>query len=155
LESGQFQAIGAQPPQSSALEARDYNIVGRAAPLLPDMALTATGTTAERVGTKRAEVRAFATAFLEALRFQHAEREGAARVAASWLDLDLATALAAYDQAIDTFSRNRSFAETTLRPGVEIEREKDATLSWERPVGELGAGDVLMEAPRALGLALP
>lgn len=153
LESGQFAAIGAQPPQSTLLVAQGYNILGRAAPLLPDMALTATATTANRVAQDPAEVKAFAAAFLEALRLLHSDRETAAAIAARWLDLPLDIALATYDQSIDTFSRDGSFAEATLRRGVELEREKDPTLTWDRPLTDLVASEILAEAQRAVGLA--
>jgi NitT/TauT family transport system substrate-binding protein len=153
LESGQLDAIGLQPPQSTELELRGYNVVGRAAALLPDLALTATATTAERVANDPASVKAFAAGYLEALRFLHTDRAGAARVAAEWLDLRPEIVLAAYDQAIDSFSTDGSFAEATLQRGLEIEREKDPTLSWDRPVGEMVASDLLAEVQRALGLA--
>jgi hypothetical protein len=73
-------------------------------------------------------------------------------VASAWLDLPIEVALAAYDESIEVFSRDGSFAEATLRRGVEIEREKDPTLSWDRPLDEMVAGDVLAEVQRALGL---
>jgi ABC-type nitrate/sulfonate/bicarbonate transport system substrate-binding protein len=150
LESGQLDAIGLQPPQSTELEMRGYNIVGRAAALLPDLALTATATTAERVATDPATVKAFAAAYLEALRFLHADRAGAARVAADWLDLRPEVALAAYDEAIGSFSTDGSFSEATLQRGVEIEREKDPTLTWDRPVTDMVAADLLAEVQRSL-----
>jgi ABC-type nitrate/sulfonate/bicarbonate transport system substrate-binding protein len=153
LESGQFAAIGGQPPQSTLLETRGYNIVGHAAALLPDLALTATGTTADRVAKEPGEVKAFVAAFLESLRFLHTDREGAARVAAEWLDIPLDIARLAYDQSIETFSKDGSFAEATLRRGVEIESEKDPSLNWNRPLSEMVAGDVLTEVQRSLGMA--
>ncbi len=152
LESGQLDAIGLQPPQSTELELRGYNILGRAAALLPDLALTATATTAERVANDPVGVKAFAAGYLEALRFLHADRAGAARIAAEWLDLRPEVALAAYDQAIDSFSADGSFSEATLQRGVEIEREKDSTLSWDRPVTDMVASDILLEVQRTLGL---
>jgi ABC-type nitrate/sulfonate/bicarbonate transport system substrate-binding protein len=151
VESNQLQAIGLQPPQSTQLERRGYNVLGRAAALLPDLALTATATTAERVQNNPADVKAFVAGYLEALRFLHTDREGAARVASAWLDLPLDVALAAYDESIDTFSTDGSFAEATLRRGVEIEHEKDPTLTWDRPVTDMVASDVLAEVQRALG----
>jgi NitT/TauT family transport system substrate-binding protein len=153
LESGQLDAIGLQPPQSTGLAMRGYHILGRAAALLPDLALTATATTAERVANDPAGVKAFAAGYLEALRFLHADRAGAARVAAEWLDLRPEVALAAYDEAIGSFSTDGSFSEATLQRGVEIEREKDPTLSWDRPVTDMVASDLLLEVQRALGLA--
>ena len=152
LESGQLDAIGLQPPQSTELEQRGYHVVGRAAALLPDLALTATATTAERVATEPAGVKAFAAAYLEALRFLHADRAGAAQVAAEWLDLRSEVALAAYDEAIGSFSADGSFSEATLQRGVEIEREKDPTLTWDRPVTDMVAADLLGEVQRTLGL---
>ncbi|HLH21241.1 MAG TPA: ABC transporter substrate-binding protein [Chloroflexota bacterium] len=155
LEAGQLDAIGLQPPQSTELERRGYHVVGRAAALLPDLALTATATTAERVANDPAGVAAFAAGYLEALRYLHADRAGAARVAAAWLDLSPDVALAAYDEAIDSFSADGSFSEATLRRGVEIEREKDPTLTWDRPVADMVAGDLLLEVQRTLGLVAP
>jgi NitT/TauT family transport system substrate-binding protein len=152
LKSGQFQAIGFQPPQSTELERQGYNIVGRGAALLPDLALTATATTAERVANDPAEVKAFAAAYLEALRFLHTDREGAARVTSEWLDVSVDVARAAYDQSIESYSKDGSFSDATLQRGVEIEREKDPTLSWDRPLQEMVAGDVLAEVQRGLGL---
>jgi ABC-type nitrate/sulfonate/bicarbonate transport system substrate-binding protein len=153
LETGQFAAIGGQPPQTTLLETRGYKVLGRAAHLLPDLALTATATTADRVAKEPAEVKAFIAAFLESLRFLHTDREGAARVAADWLDITPEIARAAYDQSIDTFSKDGSFAEATLRRGVEIEREKDPALAWDRPLADLVAVDHLVEVQRALGLS--
>jgi ABC-type nitrate/sulfonate/bicarbonate transport system substrate-binding protein len=152
LESGQLDAIGLQPPQSTELELRGYHVVGRATALLPDLALTATATTAERVATDPALVKAFAAGYLEALRFLHADRTGAARVAADWLDLRPEVALAAYDQAIGSFSTDGSFSEATLQRGVQIEREKDPTLTWDRPVTDMVATALLAEVQQTLGL---
>jgi ABC-type nitrate/sulfonate/bicarbonate transport system substrate-binding protein len=152
LDTGQVDAIIADPPQSTLLVQRGFNVVARAAPVLPDLAISATATTPERVANEPAEVKAFTAAVIEALQYLHGNR-GSARIASEWLSMPLEVALAAYDDSIAAFSKNGAFSEGALRRGVDIQRQRDPSLTWDGPLGDLVAGDLLAEVQRGLGVA--
>jgi ABC-type nitrate/sulfonate/bicarbonate transport system substrate-binding protein len=153
LDTGQVDAIIADPPQSTLLVQRGFNVVARAAPVLPDLAISATATIPERIANEPAEVKAFAAAVIEALQYLHANREGSARIASEWLSMPPDVALAAYDDSIAAFSKDGSFSEGALRRGVEIQRQRDPSLTWDGPLSDLVAGDLLAEVQRGLGVA--
>jgi NitT/TauT family transport system substrate-binding protein len=150
LKEGLVDAVIVAPPADALGREMGFAVVMRAyeAFRLPFIGL---GTNLKQLKEKPEEVKKILKALVKANRFIRENKDGAVQVLSEWARVERAHAAAAYDGAVQVFSRDGTIPEDGLKLVID-QAKADLKLTREVSFAEVADFAVLREAQRELGL---
>jgi NitT/TauT family transport system substrate-binding protein len=150
LKEGLVDAVVVAPPADALGREMGFQLVMRAyeAFRLPFIGL---GTNLKQLKDKPDEVKKVLRALIRANRFIRENKEGAVQVLSEWARVERSHAAAAYDGAVQVFSRDGTIPEDGLRLVIE-QAKGDLKISRDISFTEVADLGPLREAQRELGI---